>query len=150
MYDQMVSQQQYLITSQILQIVESSRQHVTHTFTFLKEGKQSLVLPHFSKQNQGLRDGSFGKLFLFLWLKQGNGQMNESSIHCPSDMKLPLLGMTCEVVQSLVATLSPPDGQILPPTHTGWHAHRGGLKITVQETSDVSKHQILLPPSPMG
>lgn len=148
MYDQMVSQQQYLITSQILQIVESSRQHITHTFTFLKEGEQSLALPHFSKQNQGLRDDSFGKLFL--WLKQGNGQMNESSIHCPSDMKLPLLGMTCEVVRSLAATLAPPDGQIPPPTHTGWHVDRGGLKITVQETSDVSKHQILLPPSPMG
>lgn len=53
MYDQMVSQQQYLITSQILQIVESSRQHITHTFTFLKEGEQSLALPHFSKQNRG-------------------------------------------------------------------------------------------------
>lgn len=49
MYDQMVSQQQYLITSQILQIVESSRQHDTHTFSFLKEGEQSLMLPHFSK-----------------------------------------------------------------------------------------------------
>lgn len=146
----MVSQQQYLITSQILQIVESSRQHVTHTFTFLKEGEQSLALLHFSKQNQGLQDDSFGKLFLFLWLKQGNGQMNESSIHCPNDMKPSLLGMTYEVVQSLVATLAPPDGQILPLTPTGWHVDRGGLKITVQETNDVRKHQILLPPSPMG
>lgn len=146
----MVSQQQYPITSQILQIVESSRQHDTHTFSFLKEGEQSLTLPHFSKQNQGLRDDSFGKLFSFLWLKQGNSQMNESSIHCPNDIKLSLLGMTYEVLQFLVATLTPPDGQILPPTPTGWHVDRGGLKITVQETNDVSKHQILLPPSPMG
>jgi hypothetical protein len=39
MYNQMVNQQQYLITSQILQIVKSSRQHTTHTFKFLKEGE---------------------------------------------------------------------------------------------------------------
>lgn len=149
MYDQMVSQQQYLITSQILQIVESSRQHDTHTFSFLKEGEQSLTLPHFSKQNQGLQDDSFGKLFSFLWLKQGNGQMNESSIHCPNDMNI--------IVRHDLWGGSVPSGysypsrwQILPSTPTGWHVDRGGLKITVQETNDVSKHQILLPPSPMG
>lgn len=42
MYNQMVNQQQYLITSPILQIIKSSRQHVTHTFRFLKEGEQIL------------------------------------------------------------------------------------------------------------
>jgi hypothetical protein len=55
MYNQMVNQQQYLITSQILQIVKS-RQHITHTFAFLKEGEQSSALPHLSKQNQGVWD----------------------------------------------------------------------------------------------
>lgn len=76
--------------------------------------------------------------------------MNESSTHCPNDMKPSLFSMTYEVVQSLVAILAPPDGQILPLTPTRWHVDWGGLKITVQETNDVPKHQILLPPSPMG
>lgn len=65
-------------------------------------------------------------------------------------MKPSLFSMTYEVVQSLVAILAPPDGQILTLTPTRWHVDRGGLKITVQETNDVPKHQILLPPSPMG
>lgn len=47
MYNQMVNQQQYLITSQILQTVKSSWQHITHTFKLFKEGEADLTAPTF-------------------------------------------------------------------------------------------------------